>query len=41
MNSCTTPPGSRKRVEFPATTLTGTLGAGNYHEYAEAAHVLR
>jgi hypothetical protein len=40
MNSHITPPGSRKRVEFPAPTLTATLGAGNYHEYAEAAHVL-
>lgn len=41
MNSCTTPPGNKKQAEFPATTLTGTLNAGNYHEYAEAAHVLR
>ena len=41
MNSCTTPPDRRKRVEFPAATLTGTLSAGNYHEYAEAAYVLR
>jgi len=41
MNSCTTPPGSRKRVEFPAPTLTGTRNAGRTHEGAEAAYVLR
>jgi hypothetical protein len=41
MSSCTTPPGSRKRVEFPALTLTGTLNADKIHKSAEAAYVLR
>jgi hypothetical protein len=41
MNSCTAPPGNKKQAVFPATTLTGTLNAGNYQKYAEADHVLR
>jgi hypothetical protein len=41
MNSCTTPQGSRKRVEFSAPTLTGTRNAGTIHDGVEAAYVLR
>jgi hypothetical protein len=39
MSSRTTHPG-KKLEEFPTTTLTGMLNAGNYHEDTEAAHVL-
>lgn len=39
MSSCRTHPG-KKQEEFPATTLTGMLNTGNYHEDAEATHVL-
>jgi hypothetical protein len=41
MSSCKTSPGSRKREEFPATMLTGTLNGDRTHEGAEAVYVLR
>jgi hypothetical protein len=39
MSSCTTSPGSRKRLEFMAVLL-GNLNTDNYHEGVEVAYVL-